>query len=552
MRKFLLYIILLTACSSENLGSSQVAEIGDFGIDKSEYEYAFTNFYNRTGRSISINEQVKKQVLNSEINKLAIVQYAHDSGIATSDYATLEKERFRQKAVIAAVIKSLHIDELVVSEEEVRQLFYNFNTYVRASHLYAPTLEEALELKNQLENGASFSELAKEVFENPYLANNAGDVGFFTVDEMDISFEEAAYNMQKGGISEPIKTAQGYSVIKVTDKTIKPLITETEFISQKNRFESFAAERKQKLFNRTYLTSFADNLVIANAYLSSINEAFSTDKDLFNANSSEWYFPLPAKDEITYQGLSIDAEYFQMALSATTAREKAAINSVSEFQDFVKGLAFRAYHLQQQRILSSDENNYVDASVDATWKAFLQKEVRDQVLYELEVPQDSLKAFFDKDSALFFSSLQLDLKRIVTSTKEQAELAKNLISQNEDFEVVLKKYSAVNEDLMTGGRLGWKEIEEFGTLGSKINEIHVGEVVGPLEYQSGKWLVFQCVGRKEAAPRTFEQAKDDVEGSLLTLWQKKAMDQLISQTKTKHPVRVDFEKISSINFSYLK
>ncbi len=91
-----------------------------------------------------------------------------------------------------------------------------------------------------------------------------------------------------------------------------------------------------------------------------------------------------------------------MALSATTAREKAAINSVSEFQDFVKGLAFRAYHLQQQRILSSDENNYVDASVDATWKAFLQKEVRDQVLYELEVPQDSLKAFFDKDSALFF------------------------------------------------------------------------------------------------------------------------------------------------------
>lgn len=529
-----------------------VAEIGDFTIDKSEYEYAFVNFYNRTGRSVSINEQVKQQVLNSEINKLAVVQHAYDSGLANSDYALAEKERFRQKAVIEAVIAHLNEGALEVSEQEVRQLFYDFNTYVRASHLYAPTLEEAQKLKDSLERGATFESLAKEVFENPYLAENAGDLGFFTVDEMDLSFERAAYGLKKGEISEPVKTAQGYSVIKVTDKTIKPLITETEFLSQKNRFEAFARERKEKLFQREYLVSFSEKLAISEDYLQLVLDAFDGNKELFVANSAELSFPIPKQNDFNYEGLAIEPTYFEIAYKSTSSREKGAIVNESLFKDFLKGLAFRAFHLQQENLLSDDEQNYVNASVEATWKAFLQKEVRDQVLLSLEVPEDSLRAYFKKDSTLFNSSLMLDLKRIVTATKDDAELAKQSLEQNEPFDKVLKQYSALNEDLITGGKLGWKEIEEFGTLGSRINKIAVGEVVGPLEYQSGKWLIFKCVGRKEAAPRTFDQAKDDVEGTLLTLWQKKAMDQLISQTKSKHPSRVDFEKISSINFSYLK
>jgi parvulin-like peptidyl-prolyl isomerase len=534
------------------MSTSSVASIGDLRLQESEYVYALTNFYNRTGRAISINEQFKKQILNSEINKLAIVQYAYDTGIANSEYAQSEKERIRQKAIVDVVIKKLNKDSLQVSENEVRELFYHFNTYLRASHLYAPSLQEAIEIKKKLQEGETFDSLAKEVFENPYLANNGGDVGYFTVDEMDISFEDAAYNLEKGAISEPVKTAQGYSIIKVTDKTVKPLITETEFINQKNRFESFAIERKQKLFYRNYLKQFTDGLEIDEGYLTRAIEAFKSNSSLFTSGSNEWNIPIPNNKELEYENQNISDEYFIEAFEATNAKERAAVNNEQQFIDFLQGIAFRAYHLQQFEVLSQDEKSYVDASVEATWKAFLQKEVRDQVLYELEVPNDSLKDFFQKDSTLFFSSLELDLKRVVTSTKEEAETVIDLLNKDVAFTKVLKEYSALNEDLITEGKLGWKSIEEFGTLGTKINQIKIGEVVGPLEYQSGKWLVFKCVGRKEAAPRTFEQAKNDVEGTLLTIWQKKAMNKVISQTKSKHPLRVDLEKISSINFSYLK
>lgn len=552
MRLLLLYIILLTACTSEHQQSKQVASIGDFELDKSEFEYAFANFYYRTGRSISINEQVKKQVLNSEINKLAIVQYAYDSGIANSEFAKLEKERIRQKTIIDEVIKATNLEQMKVSDAEVRELFYNFNTYVRASHLYAPTLEEAKLLKNRLEKGETFTALAKEVFENPYLADNAGDVGFFTVDEMDISFEEAAYKLKKGDISEPIKTAQGFSIIKVTDRTVKPLITESEFISQKNRFESFAIERKQKLFTRNYLLDFTEKLAFKDRYLKAAVDAFTDGKNAFYAGSNEWKLPLLENGDITYTEVPIDASYFDLAFKATTLNEKQSVQTIDQFKDFLSGLAFRAYHLQKAQMLDKEAKNYAEASIEATWRSFLQKEVRDQVLYELKVPEDSLRSFFKKDSTLFYSSVELDLRRIVTQTKSEAEEVLKLLKTSIPFSTVLKQYSTLNEDLMTDGRLGWKKIEEFGTLGSKINMIQPGEIIGPLEYQSGKWLVFECIDRKETSPRTFEQARDDVEGTLLTLWQKKAMNQLISQTKSKYPVNVDLEKISSINFSYLK
>lgn len=53
--------------------------------------------------------------------------------------------------------------------------------------------------------GESFEALAEEVFTNPYLANNGGDIGEFTVDEMDIAFENAAFALNVGDVSAPVK-----------------------------------------------------------------------------------------------------------------------------------------------------------------------------------------------------------------------------------------------------------------------------------------------------------------------------------------------------------
>ena len=89
--------------------------------------------------------------------------------------------------------------------------------YVKASHLLVKTEEEALKLKEEINNGKDFAKVAKEVSLCPS-GQNGGDLGYFTKGQMVKEFEEAAFSMNIGDISNPIKTQFGYHLIHLTDK----------------------------------------------------------------------------------------------------------------------------------------------------------------------------------------------------------------------------------------------------------------------------------------------------------------------------------------------
>lgn len=90
-------------------------------------------------------------------------------------------------------------------------------TTVRASHLLVETEEEAKKLKQEIEQGKSFAEAAKEVSLCPS-GQEGGDLGYFGKGMMVKEFEDAAFSMNVGEISDPIKTQFGWHLIQLTDK----------------------------------------------------------------------------------------------------------------------------------------------------------------------------------------------------------------------------------------------------------------------------------------------------------------------------------------------
>ena len=73
------------------------------------------------------------------------------------------------------------------------------------------------EIRRQLNEGASFAELAKQNSEDPGTAQNGGSLGFIGKGIMDPEFEDAAFNLEKGAVSEPVRTRFGWHLIKVED-----------------------------------------------------------------------------------------------------------------------------------------------------------------------------------------------------------------------------------------------------------------------------------------------------------------------------------------------
>lgn len=88
---------------------------------------------------------------------------------------------------------------------------------VKASHILVDSKTEADLIKSKIDNGESFEALAKKYSKCPS-GQDGGNLGYFERGQMVKSFENAAFNLPVGRVSEPVKTQFGWHVIKVYDK----------------------------------------------------------------------------------------------------------------------------------------------------------------------------------------------------------------------------------------------------------------------------------------------------------------------------------------------
>ncbi|XHH08518.1 MAG: peptidylprolyl isomerase [Candidatus Bathyarchaeia archaeon] len=84
---------------------------------------------------------------------------------------------------------------------------------VHCAHILVKKLSEAQEIKARLDKGENFAEIAKKV-SLCSSGKKGGDLGIFGRGQMVKPFETAAFALEKGKISDPIKTEFGYHIIK--------------------------------------------------------------------------------------------------------------------------------------------------------------------------------------------------------------------------------------------------------------------------------------------------------------------------------------------------
>ncbi|HEV7877224.1 peptidylprolyl isomerase, partial [Bradyrhizobium sp.] len=163
----------------------------------------------------------KENVLGFLIDMKIVSKEAEDKKIADrDDFKTrlaFARSRLLMDNLLAVEGKAATTDENMkkVYEDAAKQI--TGEQEVHARHILVESEDEAKKVAAELKKGADFAELAKKESKDPG-ASDGGDLGFFTKDQMVPEFSAAAFALEPGKISDPVKTQFGWHVIKVEEK----------------------------------------------------------------------------------------------------------------------------------------------------------------------------------------------------------------------------------------------------------------------------------------------------------------------------------------------
>jgi foldase protein PrsA len=227
MRKWMIMaavasVFALSACN--NGDSEVIVKTKDGNITKEEF---YNEMKARVGKEVIrdlVHEKVlskKYKVTDKEIDReIENLKEAYGTQYDLAVQQNGEKA-IREMVKLDLLRQKAAMEDIKVTEKELKEYYDNYKPKIRASHILVKDEKTAKEIKAKLDKGEDFAKLAKKYSQDPGSAANGGDLGWFGPGKMVKEFEDAAYKLKVGQVSDPVKTDYGYHIIKVTDKEEK-------------------------------------------------------------------------------------------------------------------------------------------------------------------------------------------------------------------------------------------------------------------------------------------------------------------------------------------
>ena len=403
-------------------------------------------------------------------------------------YELPEKRQLR----FLLVDESAIFESISPSNDEVQQYYdANISQYttpgqVRASHILlrvgdqdeAEVEARAAELAAEARGGADFAELAREHSEDEANAEDGGDLGMFGRGRMVAEVEAAAFDMEVDDVSDPVRSAIGFHVLRVTEKqeeTAQPLEEVREAIENTLKNER--------------ATSRADDLARA------IAAEVETPEDLERAAG---------------------ARGFELQESGFVGRGEPILGL-----GFAPQVSAEAFQMEQGDVAGPIQTPTGPAFVTVT-------ALQDPVIPPLEEVREDV-------------ARDVRSRKALERAREQADAAAASLRDGEDFEAAAEEagLTVATSELITRGA-AFPEVGISTALEQAAFGLPIGGVSGVLEAGGETLAIVRLVEREDVTPEQIAEASDAVRGELLQTRRNEFYSAYMSRVQEQLGVDIDY------------
>ena len=259
---FIALLLMLTVCSGKpDLETEEkiLFSVNDIDVSVFQFQTKYVLHLINTGRNDSKEERYR--FINQYIDNLVLAEASPERGLLNHPiYLTaIEFQERKSMADIYFVDEMNKIME-APTDDEVRLAYAKKQRKVYVRQLFSRTEADLNEAHKRLESGENFVDVANDFFNTPEYDSTAGYLGPISYFGADDAFAEAAYSMNVGEFSKPIRSQHGYHIVYVEYLELPAILTEDGYQYQKQGVTSQVRLRKQRLTSNSYVRDLMSTL----------------------------------------------------------------------------------------------------------------------------------------------------------------------------------------------------------------------------------------------------------------------------------------------------
>jgi len=543
LMSIILMAILFGGCVGHQEGV--VAKVGKFTVTTDDLEKTM-----RPRKYKSYDEELQKR--KDSVERLAteklFLAAAYEQELDKDEDIVADLAKTNPQRLSRVLYKIVVTDKAIdPTEDKINQAYARMKTKIHAKHILVENEKLADSLYKALQNGANFDTLANEFTIDPSGKGHGGDLRLFSAMEMIQPFEDAAYALEPGQISKPVKTRFGWHIIKVIEKIpndqIKPLEQERDKIIahlKRGQETKLAQDFIEKIKSDANFKFNTDNVkLVVQRYAQMMTDTLNPITALpFSLDDKK--LPLAS---YKYGNLTINDLDTTFRKIPPTSKPKFV--DEKSVEDFIRILP--------QQLLIEKAAEELNVKNDEYYKELYDKEItgkivakfrKDFLFKDLDVGDDEVKAFYDANPDSFIDSTKVHAIEIQVGDEKQAKNLIKKIKNGADIKELAKKYTERTYLKDKGGDLGYFNSQRYPNLYKAAMTLKPGEVYPEPINIKNKYSVIKLIDVKPPERKQFEQVKSRIRSNLLTKLRKDFYDNWIEQAKKKYSYKIFDDEIA--------